>query len=66
MDLLVVEKEVKSRRAEFVRLSRVVAELDAPIEVFVVSVKDVEEWGHLRGTALRPALREGKILYETT
>ncbi len=66
VDLLVIEKEVRSRRMEFVRLSRVIAQLDAPIEVFVVSVRDVEEWGHLRGTALLPALREGKVLYETT
>ncbi len=64
VDLLVIEKEVKDRHAELVRLLRVVAELDAPIEVIVVSSKDVEEWGHLPGTVLRPALREGKVLYD--
>jgi predicted nucleotidyltransferase len=64
VDLLVIEQEVKNRHAELVRLSRIMAQLAAPIEVFVVSTKDVEEWGHLPGTALRPALKEGKVMYD--
>ncbi len=43
LDLLVIEPEVKSRRAEFVRLRKVLGDLDVPIDLVVVSASHVDE-----------------------
>ncbi len=36
------------------------------VDVLVYSQEEVEEWGHLPGTALYSALKEGKVIYEAT
>ena len=64
LDLLVIEPEVKSRRAEFVRLREELRGLEAAIDLVVVSDQQVEEWGHFEGTMLNDALTEGRILAE--
>ena len=64
LDLLVVLSTVSDRHAEMVRLQRALAPLRIPVDVLVCSQRDIEEWGHVRGTALYPALKEGVILYE--
>ncbi len=62
LDLLVIEPEVKSRRAEFVRLREALGNLGVPIDLVVVPVSHVDEWGHFEGTMLNDALREGRVL----
>lgn len=62
LDLLVIEPELKSRRAEFVRLREALGDLGVPIDLIVVPVSHVEEWGHFEGTMLNDALREGRVL----
>ncbi len=64
LDLLVILATVSDRYAEMVRLQRVLAPLRVPVDVLVYSTHDIEEWGHVRGTALYPALRQGIVLYE--
>ncbi|MDX8404561.1 MAG: nucleotidyltransferase domain-containing protein [Mariprofundus sp.] len=66
IDFLVVEKEVPSKVKAMVRLRRVLRPLQLPIDVMVVSERDVEEWGGLPGTALYWALKEGKMLQDAT
>jgi predicted nucleotidyltransferase len=66
VDLLVIESGNIDRRAEMVRLRRVLSPLRIPVDVLVVSAKEVEEWGHLPGTALYPALREGRVLHDAS
>lgn len=56
LDLLVIEPEVQSRRAEFVRLRGALRGLGVPIDLVVVSEKHVEEWSHFEGTMLNEAL----------
>lgn len=62
LDLLVIEPELKSRRAEFVRLRLALGDLGVPVDLIVVPASHVEEWGHLEGTMLNHVLREGCVL----
>ena len=62
LDLLVIEPELKSRRAEFVRLRQALGDLGVPVDLIVVPASHVDEWGHFEGTMLNDALREGRVL----
>jgi predicted nucleotidyltransferase len=62
LDLLVIEPEIESRRAEFVRLREALGNLGVPIDLVVVPASHVEEWGHFEGTMLNDALRDGRVL----
>jgi predicted nucleotidyltransferase len=62
LDLLVIEPDVKSRRAEFVRLREALGDLGVPVDLVVVPDSHVDEWGHFEGTMLNDALREGRVL----
>jgi uncharacterized protein len=65
LDLLVIEPELESRRAEFVRLRQELRGLKVPIDLVLVSDRHVEEWGHFEGTMLNDALNEGRVLAGT-
>jgi predicted nucleotidyltransferase len=62
LDLLVIEPELKNRRAEFVRLRQALGDLGVPVDLIVVPASHVDEWGHFEGTMLNDALREGHVL----
>jgi predicted nucleotidyltransferase len=62
LDLLVIEPEIKSRRAEFVRLREALGNLGVPVDLVVVPASHVDEWGHFEGTMLNDALRDGRVL----
>lgn len=64
LDLLVIEPEIKSRNAEFVRLRKALRGLEMPIDLVLVTAEHVEEWGHFEGTMLGDALQEGRVLAE--
>jgi predicted nucleotidyltransferase len=66
IDLLVVFSEVKreDKHALTVEILRVLADLPAPKDVVVTDLDEIKRRGDLVGTVLRPALREGKVLYE--
>lgn len=63
LDLLVIKDEVDSTQAEAARIYRALADLMVPIDVVVMRTAYVERYGDLVGTVVRPALREGKVLY---
>jgi predicted nucleotidyltransferase len=63
IDLLVVEAEVTDRRAEMVRLRRLLRELPAAFDVLVYTQEEVERWGKEPGSAVYWALKEGKVLH---
>jgi predicted nucleotidyltransferase len=63
LDLLVIKDAVDSTRAEATRIYQALADLAVPIDVVVVRTAYVERYGDLVGTVVRPALREGKVLY---
>ncbi len=62
LDLLVIEPELESRRAEFVRLREALGAIGVPVDLIVVSAEHVEEWGEVQGTMVNEALREGRVL----
>jgi len=64
LDFLVVLHSVESRRAEMVRLRRVLRPLRVPVDILVTTERQVYEWGHLPGLAINAALTEGKVMYE--
>lgn len=66
IDLLVVFPEVKreDKHDLTVEILRALADLPAPKDVVVTDLDEIERRGHIVGTVLRPALREGKVLYE--
>lgn len=65
LDLLVIQPEMDSRRAERVRLRATLRGLGAPVDLIVVSDRHVKTWGAVEGTMLEAALREGRVLAES-
>lgn len=66
IDLLVVFEEVEwERKRELtVDIMRSLANLPVPKDIVVADVDEICRRGHLVGTVLRPALRDGKVVYE--
>ena len=63
LDLLVIKDEVASPRAEAARIYRALAGLSTPIDVVVARSDYVRRHRDVIGTVVRPALREGRVLY---
>lgn len=49
LDLLVIEREVVSKRKEMVRLRKAIGSVGFPVDVLVYSEEEVADWGHLPG-----------------
>ena len=64
VDLLVVLPSVESKRQAAVEIRRCLDHFPVSKDIIVTTPEEIERRGHLVGTVLRPALREGKILYE--
>jgi uncharacterized protein len=66
IDLLVVFPEVKreDKRQHTVDIRVALADVPVPIDIVVTDPDEIRRRGHLVGPILRPALREGKTLYE--
>ena len=59
-----IERAVENRAVEMVRRRDALPPLEVPVDVIVVSEQRVKDYGHLVGTILRAALREGITLHE--
>jgi predicted nucleotidyltransferase len=64
LDLLVIVREPVHRRAVAQEIYRNLHGILLPVDVVVVTERDVEQYGDKVGTILRPALREGQVIYE--
>jgi len=64
IDLLVVLPQVANKRLAAVALRRILADLPVCKDVVVRTPEEIALRGNLVGTVLRPALREGQVLYE--
>jgi predicted nucleotidyltransferase len=62
LDLLVIEPELKSRRAEFVRLREALGDLGVPIDLVVLSAEYADKRAQVRGTMVNEAMRRGRVL----
>ena len=64
VDLLVVLPECEDRRKAAIAIRRVPADLPVGKDIIVTTPGEIAQRGGRVGTVLRPALREGKTLYE--
>ncbi len=64
VDLLVVLDGVTNRRDASVAILRSLADLTVPADIVVTTPEEIARRGHVVGTVLRSALREGRVLYE--
>jgi predicted nucleotidyltransferase len=66
VDFLVIKAEASDRMQEMVRLRRALRPLRIPVDILVYSRDEIDEWGHLPGTVIYWALKEGKVVHEAT
>ena len=66
VDLLVVMEEVADKRRAAVEMRRTLSDLPVSKDIIVTTPEEIARRGHLVGTVLRAALREGKVVYERT
>ena len=64
LDLLVVLRSVSPKRREVVEMRCALGDLPVSKDVIVTTPEEIDRRGDLVGTVLRPALREGRVLYE--
>ena len=64
IDLLVVLSEVADKRQTTIEILRALRDRLIPTDIVVTTPDEITRRGDLIGTVLRPALREGKVLYE--
>jgi predicted nucleotidyltransferase len=64
VDLMVVKRVVGSRRAERLAIRVALRGVGVAKDIVLVTPEEVERFGDLEGTVIRPALREGRVLYE--
>lgn len=66
IDLLVVFEEVEweNKRELTVEIRRALTGIPVPVDVVVTDTDELHRRGHLVGPILRPALEEGRIVYE--
>lgn len=64
IDLLVVFKEINSKQDQAIAIRKLLSDFPLSKDIVVTTVAEIEKYGHLVGSVLRPALKEGKVLYE--
>jgi len=65
LDLLVVLPKVEHKRKAAIEVLRVLNGLPITKDVVVTTPKEIKERGQVVGNILRPALEEGKVVYES-
>ena len=63
-DFLVVEKDPVLKRQEMRRLRQAVADLDCPVDVWVMGEQEFDETREVIGGLAYPAHKYGVVLYE--
>ncbi len=64
VDLLVVLAQCSNSRAATIAILRELSDLLAPTDILVTTPEEIERRGQVIGSVLRPALREGRVVYE--
>ena len=64
VDLLVVMPDGTTKHDAAVAILNVLGNLPVAKDVIITTPDEIQRRGHLVGTVLRPALREGRVLYE--
>ena len=63
VDLLIIKDNIESTGAEAGRIYRALSEIPVPVDIVVARPSYVAQYKDIVGTIIRPALREGKVLY---
>ena len=63
VDLLVVLSEVSNKRRAAIEIRRSLGDLPASKDIVVATPEEIER-GHIVGSVLHAALREGRVVYE--
>ncbi|MDZ7291003.1 MAG: nucleotidyltransferase domain-containing protein [candidate division KSB1 bacterium] len=66
IDLLVVLSQVTNKRQTAIEIRRTLADFPVGKDIIVATPDEIARRGDLVGTVLRPALREGRVIYERT
>jgi len=64
IDLLIVEPEIIDRRAEYVRIIKVLRGIRYPFDVLFITTQWFEESKEVVGGIAYPANKYGKVIYE--
>ncbi|MBI4168347.1 MAG: nucleotidyltransferase domain-containing protein [Acidobacteria bacterium] len=64
VDLLVIMRVRGSKRAARLKIRSALSGIGIAKDIVVATPEEVEQYRDLVGTIIRPALREGKVLYE--
>jgi uncharacterized protein len=64
VDLLVIMNVEGSKKEIAIEIDRTLIDRRIPLDIVVVTPEDVERYRRLVGNVIRPALEEGRILYE--
>lgn len=64
VDLLVVLPRLENKREAAVAIRRMLSDLPMAKDIVLTTPEEIKRRGDLVGTVLRPALREGKVLYQ--
>jgi uncharacterized protein len=64
LDLLIVMTKVEHTRKAAIQIGNALSNLPISKDIIVSTPKDIEKYGKTVGYILRPALTEGKIIYE--
>lgn len=64
IDLLVILPSAPDRRETTIDILRSLSDSPIPVDIIVTDPEQIARRGNQIGTVLRPALRDGKVLYE--
>lgn len=64
IDLLVVVPQAPDKRQAAIEIRRALADLPVCKDIIVTTADEISRRGHMVGTVLWAALREGQVLYE--
>lgn len=64
IDLLVVMRDVTDKRQAAIEIRRSLGDLLVSKDIVVTTPDEIATRGHVVGTVLHAAIREGKVLYE--
>ena len=64
VDLLIIMNVMGSKKDITIQIDRALIDRRLPLDIVVVTPEDVERYRGLVGNVIRPALKEGRVLYE--
>lgn len=64
VDLLIIMNITGSKKDVTIQIDRALIDRRLPLDIVVASPEDVDRYRGLVGNVIRPALKEGKVLYE--